>query len=122
MIETVFSLKDFTATSLASAQEFLSWGREIFAPLRRFPTGPFANRCRSDVKIIDLRYKGGAHFVRGNHPRIEGLWPQCSGLETGVSRNLVIRHVISNEKKVDNAKSESHPLQIAPYGGALSLE
>lgn len=75
-----------------------------------------------NVIVVDLRYDGGFHLLRGNHPRQEGYWTQYSHLDTGLARNIVISDSITNDTKIENWKSERHSMQAAPYGIALSSE
>lgn len=64
--------------------------------------GPMPVRPNSNTRIVDLRYAGGINFVRGNHPRLEGIWPQYSGLDTGLGRNLVITDVLPYDAQVES--------------------
>lgn len=45
---------------------------------------------------------GGIAFVRGNHPRKKGFWPQYANLGTGLKSNVVLTDVIEPESKVVN--------------------
>lgn len=75
-------------------------GTLILAPgLER---GPLPERVGPGVRVVDLRYNGGIHMIRGNHPRIEGIWPQYSGLGTGLAKNIVISDVVSNHTPVES--------------------
>ncbi|MGV1873889.1 hypothetical protein [Agrobacterium rosae] len=67
------------------------------------------------ITVYDYRY-GGLSVVRGNHPRIEGLWTQYGGLDTGLAKNITISDVITNKTPVENFKSEPYELQNAPFG------
>lgn len=68
--------------------------------------GPMPVRPNDNTRIIDLRYEGGINVVRGNHPRLEGIWPQYSGLNTGLGRNLVISDVLPFDARVESWKGE----------------
>ena len=68
--------------------------------------GELKARVDPNVRIIDLRYDQGIHIVRGNHPRLEGIWPQYSGLQTGLRDNLVLTDVIAPDAQVTNWQSE----------------
>ncbi len=57
-----------------------------------------------NTRIVDLRYGGGMSLVRGNHPRLSGMWPQYSGLDTGLRKNIVISDVITHDAGVENRK------------------
>jgi len=61
------------------------------------------------LRIVDLRYNGGAHIVRGNHPRLEGIWPQYSGLNTGLGKNVVITDVLSPDTPIENWQGHRVP-------------
>jgi hypothetical protein len=63
--------------------------------------GPLPVRPNVKTRIVDLRYNGGVHVVRGNHPRLEGIWPQYSNLNTGLGKNLVITDVLPYDAKVE---------------------
>lgn len=73
------------------------------------PRGPLPVRPNSNTRIVDHRYSGGINITRGNHPRLEGYWPQYSGLETGLARNFVISDVIAYDAQVESWKSEPKP-------------
>ncbi|NBY21314.1 MAG: hypothetical protein EBQ73_00205, partial [Gammaproteobacteria bacterium] len=68
--------------------------------------GPMPIPPNQNTRILDLRYAGGINLVRGNHPRLEGIWPQYSGLNTGLGRNLVISDVLPFDAKVESWKGE----------------
>lgn len=74
------------------------------------------------VTVVDLRYGGTLSLLSGNHPRKEGLWTQYSHLSTGLAKNVVISHSISNDTPIENWKSEPHNMQLAPYGENLTSE
>lgn len=54
------------------------------------------------IRILDLRYNNALHLIRGNHPRIEGIWPQYTGLETGLRDNVVISDIVTKDSKITN--------------------
>lgn len=60
------------------------------------PAGPLPMPpANGRVRVIDLRYGGGVNLIRGNHPRLEGKWPQYTGLETRLGRNLTVSDVVT---------------------------
>jgi hypothetical protein len=68
--------------------------------------GALPVRPNENTRIIDLRYGGGVSMVRGNHPRLEGIWPQYSGLDTGLRKNLVVSDVVPFDAQVESWKGE----------------
>ena len=74
----------------------------------------------SKTRIIDLRYPGGINFVRGNHPRLQGIWPQYTGLNTGLGRNLVISDVLPFDAEVESWKGE--PIKANPFNAHQSQD
>jgi hypothetical protein len=73
-----------------------------------------------DVTVQDLRF-GGTTFIRGKHPRLEGLWTQYSHLETGLARNVTLSQTITDRTPIENWQSKPHAMQEAPVG-ALDSE
>jgi hypothetical protein len=67
-------------------------------PLGPLPVPPKAGA----VRVIDDRYAGGTHVIRGNHPRLEGIWPQYSQLGTGLARNVVISDVVTQDMPLES--------------------
>jgi hypothetical protein len=59
------------------------------------------------TRIVDMRYGEGVSVVRGNHPRLEGMWPQYSGLNTGLRKNFVITDVVPGDASVESWKGEA---------------
>jgi hypothetical protein len=74
--------------------------------------GPLPARPNHNTRIVDMRYPGGINMVRGNHPRLEGIWPQYSNLNTGLGRNLTITDVLPYDAQVETWKSE--PMRANP--------
>lgn len=72
-------------------------------------TGPMPVRPNHKTRIVDLRYQGGINMVRGNHPRLEGIWPQYSHLNTGLGRNFVLTDVLPYDAQVESWKGELKP-------------
>jgi hypothetical protein len=70
------------------------------------PKGPLPAVPSRNTRIVDLRYQGGINMTRGNHPRLEGYWPQYSSLGTGLARNLIISDVLPFDTLVESWKSE----------------
>ena len=69
-------------------------------------TQDFANR-----KIIANDNK--IEIIRGDHPRLIGLWPQYAGLDTALRKNVVITDVINPDSVFENwkgQKEETHDL------------
>lgn len=60
-----------------------------------------------NTRIIDLRYGTGISMVRGNHPRLEGIWPQYTGLSTGLRKNIVVSDVIPHDASVESWRGEA---------------
>ena len=82
--------------------------------------GKIFDAVPSNVAVIDLRYEGGFHLLRGNHPRKEGLWTQYAHLTTGLARNVVISDSIDDQTKVETWESKEQDMQPAPQGGLTS--
>ncbi|EFH4048051.1 hypothetical protein F9362_20210 [Escherichia coli] len=70
------------------------------------PRGPMPVKPNDNTRIVDLRYNGGIDIVRGNHPRLEGMWPQYSNLGTGLGKNFVLSDVVPYDAKVESWKGE----------------
>jgi hypothetical protein len=102
--------------------QFLEQGGKLVVLTSQLPKGPPPYDLPGDVNVVDLRYGNGINFVRGGHPRIEGYWPQYSGLRTGLARNLVVSQTISNDTPIEDANSRPHEAQLAPYGTPLASE
>lgn len=71
----------------------------------RLPVLPNTN-----TRIIDLRYGTGLSVIRGNHPRLEGMWPQYSNLNTGLRKNIVVSDVVPYDASVESWKGEFKPV------------
>jgi hypothetical protein len=84
--------------------------------------GSIFENAPQSVLVLDLRYEGGFHLLRGNHPRKEGLWTQYSHLTTGLARNIVVSDSINNDTKIETWESKNHQIQSAPYGLSLASE
>jgi len=69
--------------------------------------GEMPVRPNDRTRIIDLRYGAGLSMVRGNHPRLGGMWPQYSGLSTGLRKNIVVSDVISHDASVESWRGEA---------------
>ena len=68
--------------------------------------GALPVRPNHKTRVIDLRYGEGVSLIRGNHPRLEGFWPQYSGLNTGLRKNMVISDVVPYDAQVENWRGE----------------
>lgn len=68
--------------------------------------GPMPVPPNHNTRIVDLRYNGGVDIVRGNHPRLEGVWPQYSGLNTGLGKNFVVSDVLPYDAQVESWKGK----------------
>lgn len=79
-------------------------GTIIISP--NVPRGAMPVKPNNNTRIVDLRYNGGIDIVRGNHPRLEGIWPQYSNLKTGLGKNFVISDVVPYDAKVESWKGE----------------
>lgn len=79
-------------------------GTIILAP--DVPRGAMPVRPNDNTRIVDQRYNGGIDIIRGNHPRLEGIWPQYSGLGVGLGKNFVISDVVPYDAKVESWKGE----------------
>jgi hypothetical protein len=75
--------------------------------------GAMPVRPNHNTRIIDLRYGEGISLVRGNHPRLEGIWPQYSGWDTGLRKNLVIADVVPYDASVESWKGETKTINPA---------
>ena len=69
--------------------------------------GAMPVRPNDNTRIIDLRYGVGISMVRGNHPRLGGIWPQYTGLNTGLRKNIVVSDVIPHDASVENWRGEA---------------
>lgn len=68
------------------------------------PRGPMPVKPTGKTRIIDLRYNGGIDIIRGNHPRLDGMWPQYSNLNTGLGKNMVVTDVLPFDAQVETWK------------------
>lgn len=69
------------------------------------PGGELPIKISGNTRVMDLRYGKGINLVRGNHPRLEGIWPQYSGLKTGLRQNFILSDVIPHNADVTDWKS-----------------
>jgi hypothetical protein len=69
--------------------------------------GPMPVRPNHRTRIVDMRYGEGMSLIRGNHPRLEGIWPQYTGLNTGLRKNVIISDVIPHDASVESWKGEA---------------
>lgn len=114
------TIHDFGEESLNQVQNYVEGGGKWIrlAPGCPKDRPPFA--LPEDVMVQDQRF-GGVTLIRGNHPRLEGLWTQYSHLETGLARNITLSQTISDQTPIENWQSQSHTMQDAPVG-ALDSE
>lgn len=113
-------VNDFSEDSLNTIRIFISSGGKFIKLAPSCPQGVPPFDLPEDLTICDLRY-GGSTFVRGKHPRLEGIWTQYSHLDTGLSRHLTLSHTITDQTPIENWRSQPHSMQIAPVG-ALDSE
>ena len=64
--------------------------------------GAMPVRPNGNTRIIDLRYGAGISMVRGNHPRLEGVWPQYTGLGTGLRKNIVVSDIVPYDAQLES--------------------
>lgn len=76
------------------------------------PKEPLPISPNNNTRILDFRYNNGIHFIRGNHPRLEGNWTQYSGLKTGLAKNVIISDVLPYDMQVETATGQ----KIKPHG------
>lgn len=115
-----FVVNDFSEETQQAVREYVAKGGKylLLAPACEPSKPPFD--LPEDVFITDQRF-GGLNFVRGNHPRLEGLWTQYSHLDTGLARNITFSHTITDSTPIENWQSQRHSMQEAPTG-ALDSE
>ncbi|MEN0074554.1 MAG: hypothetical protein AAGC69_09225 [Paracraurococcus sp.] len=118
----IFVVNEVTEQTAQRLKAFLEAGGKVVVLSAKLAQGVAPYEVPADVTVIDLRYGNGMNLVRGRHPRIEGYWPQYSGLRTGLARNIVVSQAISNETPIEDARSQPHEAQLAPYGTPLSSE
>ncbi|MGO1160452.1 hypothetical protein ACTOV4_00670 [Brucella sp. C7-11G] len=79
------------------------------------PKSAAGTRIAEHVRTLDFRYGNGINIVRGNHPRIEGQWPQYSGLGTGLRQNFIITDVITPNASVTDWMSNPKEASATKY-------
>jgi hypothetical protein len=111
--ETIFGPATFVrATNAAELPHIIAWDNEHGGTIileADAPRGPMPVRPTQNTRIVDLRYNGGIDIVRGNHPRLQGIWPQYSGLGTGLGKNFVISDVLPYDMKVETWEGVAIP-------------
>lgn len=114
------TIHDFDEASLERVRAYIDGGGKWiqFAPGCPPELPPLD--LPEDVMVQDLRF-GGVTFVRGKHPRLEGIWTQYSHLETGLARNITLSQTITDQTPIENWQSKPHTMQDAPIG-ALDSE
>lgn len=70
------------------------------------PKEPLPILPNTNTRILDFRYNNGIHFIKGNHPRLDGYWTQYSGLKTGLGKNIIISDVLPYDMQVESATGE----------------
>ncbi|WP_043342548.1 sulfotransferase family 2 domain-containing protein [Belnapia moabensis] len=121
-LPAIFVVTEVTEQTGHRLRAFIEAGGKLIVLSPTLAQGAAPYQVPDDVTLIDLRYGNGVNLVRGRHPRIEGYWPQYSGLRTGLARNLVVSQTISNDTPIEDAHSRPHEAQLAPYGTPLSSE
>jgi hypothetical protein len=117
--DIMFRFRDFSELELIRYEHFRETGGRYVVFEETAPKGRPPFSVPDDLTILDLRY-GGTTLLRGNHPRIEGLWTQYSHLETGLQKDFTISTVIHPETPICNWRSEEHKIQMAPVGALTS--
>ena len=115
----MFRFLDFSEDELVRFDRFRLTGGRYVVFEESAPKGRPPFDIPDDLTIIDLRY-GGTTIMRGNHPRIEGLWTQYSHLETGLQKDFTFSTTIHAETPISNWRSENYKLQPAPVGAMTS--
>lgn len=102
-----FVIDKANETRLADAIEYsnVHGGTVIIYP--EVGKGPMPVKPNLKTRIVDLRYGGGVSLVRGNHPRLTGMWPQYSGLDTGLRKNIVVSDVVPPDAPLENWKGDA---------------
>lgn len=113
------TLQDFSENSISELRRYIDGGGRFVVLQPSVPKGPLPIELPEYILITDLRY-GGVTYIRGNHPRIEGIWTQYSHLDTGLARNITLSHTITDQTPIENWKSEPHAMQLAPVGALQS--
>jgi hypothetical protein len=115
-----FVVNDFSEETQKAVHEHVANGGKyvLLAPECEKSKPPF--NLPEDVYVTDQRF-GGLNFVRGNHPRLEGLWTQYSHLDTGLARNITFSQTITDSTPIEDWQSQPHTMQDAPTG-ALDSE
>lgn len=101
---TTIKASNYGDLSEAISEANKNGGTIILAP--DVPRGEMPVKPNDNTRIVDQRYNGGIDIVRGNHPRLEGQWPQYSNLGVGLGKNFVISDVVPYDAKVESWKGE----------------
>lgn len=110
-----FIIDNFSEETQASVQDYINNGGKMIILSDKCPQSKPPFDIPEDVLVTDKRF-GGTSFIRGNHPRLEGLWTQYSHLETGLARNITFSQTITDETPIENWQSQPHTMQEAPVG------
>lgn len=102
--------------------QFSKDGGGILVLCKDIPKGFPVDRMPTNITLVDLRYNDGMNIVRGQHPRLQNVWPSYAGLDTGLARNIVISDVISHDTRIENWKGEPYAPVDLKYGHVLSSE
>ena len=65
-------------------------------------SGRLSVKPNARTRIVDLRHGTGMSMVRGNHPRLGGMRPQYSNLNTGLRKNFVLSDVVAYDAEVED--------------------
>lgn len=102
-----FVIDKANAADLAAAIEYSNTHGGTVVIYPEVGKGPLPVKPNLNTRVVDLRYGAGMSLVRGNHPRLSGMWPQYSGLDTGLRKNIVVSDVIPHDASVESWKGEA---------------
>lgn len=112
---TSFIVNDFSEETQAALRQHVSNGGKSVVLTAQCPKEKPPFELPEDVMVTDERF-GGTSYIRGNHPRLEGIWTQYSHLDTGLARNITFSQTITDRTPIENWQSRSHAMQDAPVG------
>lgn len=115
-----FTVSDFSEETQKNVRDHIINGGKFILLSKDCPQVKPPFELPEDVLVSDQRF-GGTTLIRGNHPRLEGLWTQYSHLDTGLARNITFSQTITDSTPIENWKSQKHAMQEAPVG-ALDSE
>ncbi len=102
----------------AVLKDFNAKGKGMIIIDDRVPLTPLPVKLSESVRVVDLRSNNAVNIIRGHHPRQVGMWPQYSGLTTGLGKNIVLTDVVTPRTPIETWEGAVVPPQSTKFDRA----